>query len=303
MNRNLARGILLAAGLIWGFGFIVNKYILDNGWSDSQLLFVRFFTATISIFLVYHKRILKTNMATIKNGMFLGIFLYLGFFFQTWGLANSTPSNNALITASYIMLMPIIIYVMERTHIELKTIIAGLITLAGIGLVTFDFSELTLSYGDTLTFIGSFFYGVHIYLLGKRAKQFDLYVLMSFQLITFSIIAFCVMMLRGGFPQVDFTNVESTRLLVYACLIGFAGSFVAFVFQSIGQKNTNEAEAAILISTESLFGPIFAILFYNVEYDIKIFLAIILVFSGIVLSEVDIPKSVKTRLSRARYKA
>ncbi len=267
MNRNLARIILISAGLIWGFGFIVNKYILDSGWNDSQLLFVRFFTATVAIFLVYHKRILNTNKETIKAGLFLGIFLYLGFFFQTWGLVHTTPSNNALITAGYIVMMPVIIYVMERRHIPYKTWIAGFITLVGISLITVDFAELTIAYGDTLTFIGAFFYAVHIYFLGKKAKQVDLFVLMAFQLLIFSVFSFTMMMFKGGFPTVDFSNSNSVQLLVIAAVMGLFGSFIAFIFQSIGQKNTNETEAAILISTESVFGPIFAILFYNDPFN------------------------------------
>ena len=55
MNRNMARLIITTAGLLWGLGFIGNKFILDNGWSDSQLLFVRFLTATIVIFSIFGK--------------------------------------------------------------------------------------------------------------------------------------------------------------------------------------------------------------------------------------------------------
>ena len=56
----------------------------------------------------------------------------------------------------------------------------------------------------------------------------------------------------------------------------------------IGQKHTNESEAAILISTESVFGPIFAILFYNDPFNLFLLFGIILVFLGIVLSEINI---------------
>mgnify|MGYP000722039963 FL=1 len=187
MNRNLARIILTTAGLIWGIGFIGNKYILDNGWNDSQLLFVRFLTATIFIFIIYHKRILNSNAYVIKSGLFLGVFLYLGFLFQTWGLVHTNPSNNALITAGYIVLMPLIIFVFERTTIPKKTIIAGAVTLLGISLITVDFRELTVSFGDSLTFIGAFFYAIHIYFLGKLSKKVDLFVLMAFQLLLFSV--------------------------------------------------------------------------------------------------------------------
>lgn len=291
MNRNLARIILTSAGLIWGLGFIGNKYILDNGWNDSQLLFVRFLTATIIIFIIYHKRILSSNMYVIKSGLFLGVFLYLGFFFQTWGLVHTNPSNNALITAGYIVLMPIIIYVFERTTIPKKTIIAGAITLVGISLITVNFQELTISFGDTLTFIGAFFYALHIYFLGKLTKKVDLFVLMSFQLLIFSFFATIMMLLRGGLPKVDFTSFDSYKLLALAIIIGFFASFVAFLFQSIGQKNTNEAEAAILISTESLFGPIFAILFYKDPFNLFILFGIVFVFLGIILSETNFIQS------------
>lgn len=288
MKRNVARIIITMAGLIWGLGFIGNKYVLDSGWSDAQLLFVRFFTATIVIFLIYWKRILKADKTTIKWGLFLGIFLYLGFFFQTWGLANTTASNNALVTAGYIALMPVIIYFFEKRHIERKTIIAGVITMIGISLITVDFKDLTIAFGDLLTFVGAFFYALHIYFLGKFTKKVDLFALMAFQLVMFSVFAFFMMLVTGGMPSDLFTNSDQRVLLLIAIALGFFGSFVAFLFQSIGQKNTTEAEAAILISTESVFGPVFAILFYNDPYGINIFFGISLVFLGIILSEIDI---------------
>ena len=288
MNRNIARILITSAGLIWGLGFIGNKFILDSGWSDSQLLFVRFLTATIVIFAVFFKRIIKADWYVIKSGLFLGIFLYLGFFFQTWGLDNTTASNNALITSGYIIMMPAIVYLFERRRVGYQTVIAGIITMIGISLITVDFKELTVAFGDVLTFIGAAFYAFHIYFLGKQSKKVDLVVLMAFQLLMFSFIATIVMLVRGGMPRCLFNNNENLVLLAIAIGLGFFGSFIAFLFQSIGQKHTNESEAAILISTESVFGPIFAILFYNDPFNLFMLFGIILVFTGIVLSEVDI---------------
>jgi len=288
MNRNMARLIITTAGLLWGLGFIGNKFILDNGWSDSQLLFVRFLTATIVIFSIFFQRIMKADKYVIKSGLFLGVFLYLGFFFQTWGLDNTTASNNALITSGYIIMMPIIVYLFERRRVGHQTIIAGFITMVGISLITVDFQELTIAFGDILTFIGALFYAFHIYFLGKQAKKVDLVVLMAYQLLMFSFLATIMMIVRGGMPTGIFANWDSIGLLLLAMGLGFFGSFVAFMFQSIGQKHTNESEAAILIATESVFGPVFAILFYNDPFNLFLLFGIILVFIGIVLSEIDI---------------
>lgn len=288
MNRNLARIILTSAGLIWGFGFIGNKYILDQGWTYQQLLFIRFLVATLAIFIIYFKRIIHTNKETIKAGLFLGIFLFLGYFFQTWGLEHTTASNNALITAAYIFLMPIIIYVFDKKKVGKQTIIAGIIVMTGISLISVDFQELTVAFGDFLTFIGAFFYAFHIFFLGKKAKEKDPFVLMSFQLLVFTALAWTFMISTSGYPSGMFTSSMSTRLWIYAALLGFFGSFIGFVFQSVGQKHTNEAEAAILISTESLFGPLFAIWIYNDPFNIYILLGIVFVFVGIILSETDL---------------
>lgn len=299
MNRNLARVILITAGFIWGLGFIINKMVLDSGWNDAQLLFVRFFVATIAIFMIFFKRIFKTNKETIKAGLFLGVFLYLGFFFQTWALVHTTPSNNALITASYIFLLPVIIFMFERKHVRKQTIIAGFFVVLGITLISVDFKELNIALGDLLTFIGAFFYAFHIYFLGKKSKKVDPYVLMAFQLLIFSFFAFIMMLIRGGFPQIDLNQKEDVFILFIAIGIGFFGSFIGFVFQSVGQKNTYEAEAAILISTESVFGPVLAIIFYHDPFNLSIFLGIVFVFLGIVLSEINL-LTVKNKLKKNR---
>lgn len=302
MNKNLARIVLLSAGLIWGAGFIINKMVLDAGWNEAQLLFVRFFTAFVVITLLYRKRVIEyfkneINMKVVddstkyylfKRGLLLGILLFGGFYFQTLGLVYTTPSNNALITAGYIVLLPLVIFLFEKRWVPKKTIIAGIITLIGITILSVNFSDISsINKGDLLTFASTVFYAFHIYFLGKLSKKVDLFVLTVFQFFMFSVLAFIAMMVTGGFPSVDFTSFDGSYILLLAILIGFLGSFLGFLFQSIGQKHTNEAEAAILISSESLFGPIFGILFYGDIVTGSLLVGMVLIISGIVLSELD----------------
>lgn len=304
MRRNLARIILLSAGLIWGFGFVANKFILDNGWDDSQLLFVRFFSATISIFLIFFSKILKTDKDTIRKGLFLGVFLFLGFFFQTWGLEGTTASKNALITAGYIIVLPIIIYIFERKFVGFKSYIAGFITFLGIVIITVNFNNLGsgILIGDVLTFIGALFWGLHLYLLGKTAKTNDPISLMAFQLLMVSLLSFIAMMIKADIPNVNLREWDELKILLSGIGIGFFASFIGFVFQSIGQKHTHASEAAILISTESVFGPIFSILFYHEIFTYKILFGMVFVMIGILLSEIDVQSLYKKmRLKRRSF--
>jgi drug/metabolite transporter (DMT)-like permease len=294
MNKNVARVILLTAGLLWGSGFIINKIVLDAGWNESQLLFVRFFTAFILMSFIYRKRVLHyfknrvDNYYLLKRGLFLGVLLFGGFYFQTLGLVYTTPSNNALITAGYIVLLPLVVYLFEKRLVPKKTIIAGFITLSGIIILSVNFKNISqFNIGDMITFISTIFYAFHIYFLGNLTKKTDLFLLTIFQFFMFCILAFLAMMITGGFPEVKLYSFDGTKILLYAVLIGIFGSFIGFLFQSIGQKYTNEAEAAILISSESLFGPLFGILFYGDLVTVNLIFGMILIILGIILSEID----------------
>jgi drug/metabolite transporter (DMT)-like permease len=294
--KNVARVVLIVAGIIWGLGFIGNKYILDSGWTDIQLLFVRFVSAFVIIVMLYGKRMVTANKGLIKQGLFLGIFLFLGFFFQTWGLVYTTASNNAIITAGYIVILPILVYVIDRVKIATSTIIAAVITMLGIGLISIDFSSFEIAIGDVLTFIGAIFWAVHIYFLGHMSRKHDLFPLLGYQLLTFSVLITTILLLTDGFPTITRGYDNQFNLWVIGLLLGFFCSFIAFFFQAFGQKHTNPAEAAILISTESVFGPIFAILIYGEAFSWFLLAGMVLVFLGIVLSETGgIPLKPKRR--------
>jgi drug/metabolite transporter (DMT)-like permease len=285
--RSIARIVLIGAGVFWGLGFIGNKYILDSGWTDIQLLFVRFVSAYLFVTVFFFKRVVHAQRETKTQGLFLGLFLFLGFFFQTWGLEHTTASNNALITAGYIMILPIIVWVFDKVKVPKTTIIAALVTLVGIATISVDVKELTIQTGDILTFIGAVFWAVHIYFLSHQSKQHDLISLMSYQLLSFSLLVSIILFLTDGLPQERMGFDGRFPLWLVGLWLGFTASFLAFLMQAFGQKHTSASEAAILISTESVFGPVFAIVFYGEPFSIKLLIGMIFVFGGIVLSELS----------------
>ncbi|MGD9910143.1 MAG: DMT family transporter [Candidatus Izemoplasmatales bacterium] len=293
--RNLARIILICAGAIWGIGFIGNKFLLDSGWTDLQLLFVRFMSAFVFVLLFYGKRILKANKELRKQGLFLGIFMFSGFFFQTWGLELTSASNNAIITAGYIIILPMIVYFKDKVKIKGYSIIAAILTFLGIVTISFNFETLSINLGDVLTFIGAMFWAIQIYYLSHQTKKHDLFALMGYQLLLFAICITTFMFIVDGLPQIDLTSKAGQLELSIGVLLGFFASFLAFMMQSFGQKHTSPEEASILISTESVFGPIFAVMIYHETLSIHLVIGAILVFVGLIVSELHPSVSLKKK--------
>lgn len=283
--RNLARIVLITAGAIWGIGFIGNKFLLDSGWTDLQLLFVRFMSAFVFVLLFYGKRILKADKELRKQGLFLGIFMFLGFFFQTWGLELTSASNNAIITAGYIIILPVIVYFKDKVKIKGYSILAAILTFIGIVTISINFETLSMNLGDVLTFIGAMFWSIQIYYLSHQTKKHDVFALMGYQLLLFAICITILMFLVDGLPKIDLSTTSGKLELSIGVLLGFFASFLAFMMQAFGQKHTNPAEASILISTESVFGPIFAVAIYHETLSVHLVIGTILVFIGLIVSE------------------
>lgn len=301
MKRSSARVMLLSAGIFWAFGFIVNKYVLDSGWTATQLLFVRFFTATVFMFLIYAKRIFKASKDIVISGLKLGVILFLAFALQTFGLAHTTATNNALITAGYIVFLPFIIYIFDRRRVSSKALLASILTFVGVIIVSADPNNLgSLNIGDLLTFLGAIFWGFHIFFQGKEIKGKDPIVLMAYQFLVVSLFSFILMMFTDQLPTVVFNEWSSLNVLVGAVVIGFFASFLSFTFQCIGQKHLSETETAILISSESLFGPILGMIILNDPFNVQIMIGMIVVLSGITLSEINLEELKKKRNKRKK---
>ena len=176
-------------------------------------------------------------------------------------------------------------FVIERVKVPKTTVLAGFITLLGIMVISIDFQDLSISIGDILTFIGAVFWAIHIYLLGHQTRKHDVFALLGYQLLMFTVLITSLMFLTDGLPTIQVGFDGKYNLWVIGLLLGFFCSFIAFTLQAFGQKHTNASEAAILISTESVFGPLFAILFYNEPFGWLLLVGMILVSAGIVVSE------------------
>lgn len=61
----------------------------------------------------------------LKGGIVIGLFLFLAFYVQTVGLQYTTPSNNAFITASNVVMVPFLWWIISKKRPSLKIFISS----------------------------------------------------------------------------------------------------------------------------------------------------------------------------------
>lgn len=279
MKRYKGEIILLLTSIMWGGGFIATEFSLGS-MTPLQVMTIRFLIATIILCSVFFNQLKQISKSTLKKGTLAGFFLFVGFVFQTVGLKYTTVSNNAFLSAIAVIFVPIIGIFLGR-KIDRYGIIGTILTVIGIAFLTINGSLTSINIGDVLTILGAMFYAIQILLVDMFAKEEDVTVFTIVQITMCFLFSLITMLIRGDlFFNITFNSGGGViYLAVFSTAIGL-------FLQVLGQKSTTETRAAIIMSTESVFGTIFAIILLSQALTIKVIIGCIIIFIAIIISEV-----------------
>ena len=279
MKRYKGEIILLLTSIMWGGGFIATEFSLGS-MTPLQVMTIRFLIATIILCSVFFNQLKQISKSTLKKGTLAGFFLFVGFVFQTVGLKYTTVSNNAFLSAIAVIFVPIIGIFLGR-KIDRYGIIGTILTVIGIAFLTIHGSLTSINIGDVLTILGAMFYAIQILLVDMFAKEEDVTVFTIVQITMCFLFSLITMLIRGDLSfNITFNSGGGViYLAVFSTAIGL-------FLQVLGQKSTTETRAAIIMSTESVFGTIFAIILLNQALTIKVIIGCIIIFIAIIISEV-----------------
>src|SRR5690349_14044765 len=103
--------------LIWGTTFVLVKQALQF---SSPLLFsaARMSLAAILLAIIYRKSLSRLTRPALEEGALVGFFLFLGYAFQTTGLRLTTPSKAAFLTGASTVLVPLLLIIFWRAHVN-----------------------------------------------------------------------------------------------------------------------------------------------------------------------------------------
>lgn len=277
--------LLFLVAIIWGLGFIAVKIGLEDGVAPFYLMFLRFGVATLALIPIVLYSVKKKNLTfkkkTMFNGILLGLFMFVGFAFQTIGLNNTTTSNNAFLTGVNVVLVPFLAFFIIKKPLKLKSVLAAVLTLVGIGVLSLD-NKLTMNLGDLLTLVCAVMFAFHITITALVAKDDSPIVLVFMQMIVSTLLSGIVTLL---IKEPHSLSMTSSLAILY---LGVLSTMVAFLLQTIGQRYAHAAQAAMILSTESLFGPFFAIIILGDLLTTRLLIGGLIIFVAIFLSEADI---------------
>ena len=278
--KMLAKPMLFAAALIWGTSFFIMKNTLDV-MPVFFLLAVRFTAGAMLLSLAAWKKWRDFTPDYLWRGAVIGGFLFLAYSVQTFGLALTTPSKNAFLTAVYCVLVPFLTWAVVRTRPDRYNIAAALLCVTGVGLVSLT-EELTITAGDLLTLCCAFFYASHIVAVEKVSPGKDITLLTAFQFAFAALYAWICGACTETFPTAALTDPALLLPMAYLCVMA---TTVALLFQNVGQIWSDPASASVILSLESVFGVAASVIFYGDPVTGRLLAGFGLIFIAVVCSE------------------
>ena len=272
--------LIILTTIIWGSSFVVMKNsveMLPTFW----LLAIRFSVAAVVLALIFLRRWKHLNRDCLIGGTVMGLFLFLAYVFQTFGVERTTSGKNAFLTAIYCVIVPFLYWATAHTRPDRYNILAAVLCIVGIGFVSLD-GNFSVNVGDILTLIGGFFFSAHIVAVNRYTQDHDVFLLTVLQFASAALFSWLAILITQPPVAEGAFTPELFGSLAYLSLLATCG---AFLFQNIGQKYMAPATVAVLLCLEAPFGVVFSILFAGERPTPVMFLGFALIFAAVLCSE------------------
>src|SRR5450432_4161860 len=225
---------------VWGSSFaILRGLFTGSSASPLAVLAVRMglASALLLLFLAVTPRG-RTQLASLRgtllrDGVFCGALLGLGFLLQTEGLSRTTASRSGFLTGMLVVLVPILEFLAFRKRPKTPALAGILLAFAGMTALSAPWADSSRGtvLGDSLTAACALVFAVHILALGRVAPRHPLLPLLLLQLTTV-----CVLAAAVG-PLVEPQHLEpAPRLLIAVVYLALFATLLAFGIQTWAQK-------------------------------------------------------------------
>jgi drug/metabolite transporter (DMT)-like permease len=215
-----------------------------------DFLAIRFTIAALIMIAVRPGTLKKMNLALLVRGGILGVILGVAYIAQTLGLEQSTAAITGFITGLYVVLTPLLAYLLLRQRLSVKVLISVVLATAGLALISLD--GLSETGGLLPLLLCALMYALHIVGLGRWSKGLDTYALTVVQLVGVAIVCWF-----GALPD-GYTPPPSTNVWGAVLFTAVFATAAAFFIQTWAQSIMDASRVAIILTSEIVFAAGFA---------------------------------------------
>ncbi len=255
MNRMRADLTLFVVAFIWGTAFIAQKNANEN-MGPFSFVGARFLVSWIAVMpLALHEHNQNArcmlNKRDIGFAAIIGLCLFVGASLQQIGLVTTTASNGGFLTTIYVVFVPLIVWAITGAKPPALILLAGVLAIAGASLLG-EKKPLSWTSGDALLLVADVAWAAEIALIPIFQRRVHRPFFLAFA--QYGVVA--VLALAAGLTFEHVSKEEIVLALPSILYAGVCSGGIAYTLQILAQQYTPPAEAALIMSFESIFAAI-----------------------------------------------
>lgn len=246
----LATAALVSVTAVWGSTFVLIKDVVRT-LPVLDFLALRFVIAAAVMVVAFWRPMRRLGRRQVRQGAALGVVYGIGQILQTFGLAHTSAAVSGFVTGMYVVLTPVLGFVLLRQRAPVATWLAVALATAGLGLLALR--GFAIGGGELLVLGSALLYALHIVGLGAWAAPEDAIGLATVQMLAIAALS-TLAALPGGVALPASAGVWWAVLYT-----AVAAGALALVAQTWAQAHLSATRAAIIMTMEPVFAAAFAV--------------------------------------------
>jgi drug/metabolite transporter (DMT)-like permease len=276
--------LMLLAALIWGTTFVAQQLgMRDVGpltYTGVRFLIGALFVLPLAWreYSVLRARGTRFERRDLVSWAGVGLLLTGGAVLQQIGIVSTTVSNAGFLTALYVPLVPVLGWLLHRhrPHWSVWPAVLGSVYgtyLLGGGSLT------ALTAGDLWVIASTAFWAGHVLYIGRVAAHKGAPILVAFsQFVVCGVLSLALAQATEVISMIGV--VAALPTILYGGLLSVG---VAFTLQVVAQRHTHASDAAILLSSETLFAAMAGVLYLGERLSALQMTGCVMIFASILM--------------------
>ena len=299
INKKVLGNILLIlTAFIWGTAFVGQRQGMEHmgpiTFNACRMALAALTIGTVSFVLRKRDAQKQQDMSdqsgreyrknTVIGGICCGFFLTIAALFQQMGMVYTTAGKGGFITAMYILLVPVINWILFKRKSRPLVWIAVLMGIAGIYLLCVT-EGLTLEKGDALVMVCPFFFAGHILCCDYFVQRANPVELSAIQFFTVTVLSTIM-----AFIVENPTWQQVAEAVVPIVWLGVLSGGIGYTFQIIAQQYTDPTVASLLMSLEAVFAVLAGTVLLGERMSARELFGAAIMFAAIILAQIPAGK-------------
>ncbi|MCH5190907.1 MAG: DMT family transporter [Oscillospiraceae bacterium] len=286
--------LLFLTAIIWGFAVVAQRVGADyvGPFTFNGIRFLLGACSLIPVILIFKKEKFNKEkfLKTLFVGFAAGVILFIGASLQQFGIEiTGSVGKAAFLTGLYTIFVPVMRFMMGKRS-SVLSFVGAAFALLGLFLLCMTGNRIAFGKGDVLLILGAVFWALHILVVDKFVNSVSP---LKFSMMQFFFCGILSMIFALLTEDIQLSAIGSAGIpILYGGLMSVG---IAYTCQILAQKNADPTFAAVVFSTESVFGAIGGAIILHEFMSRRGYLGCALIFIGIILSQLDLKTILKLK--------